>query len=130
MYNFRIVYFLLYIVCICSFTSKLLIRSNSLSNKYLSMNSHETLEYITSIKEYTIIAVGDKHKYLQEEMINNNMNTYYINLNNIFDKNELLDILKERYKYFDNSKQLWIFHKNYLIGSKEDVYKIFKDNLF
>jgi hypothetical protein len=94
------------------------------------MDSHKTLEYITSIKEYTIITVGEKHKYLQEEMNNNNMNTYYINLNNIFDKNELLDILKERYKYFDNSEQLWIFHKNYLIGSKEDVYKIFKKNLF
>lgn len=130
MYNFQFFYFLLYIVCIYSFTNKLLFRSNNLSNKYLLMDSHKTLEYITSIKEYTIITVGEKHKYLQEEMNNNNMNTYYINLNNIFDKNELLDILKERYKYFDNSEQLWIFHKNYLIGSKEDVYKIFKKNLF
>jgi hypothetical protein len=115
--------YLLYITCIYSFKNNLLFVNNKFKKK-LFMKPHDMIDYLTSIKDYTIITVDDKNKVLQDQMINNDMNVYYVNLNNIMDKNEILNILINKYKHLDTGENLWIFHKGYFFGSREDVYKI------
>lgn len=123
LYIFIIYYSLLYITCIYGFKNNLLFINNKL-NKHLFMKPLDTINYLTSIKDYTIITVGEKHKNLEKMMIINDMKVYYVNLNNILDKNEILDILTNKYKYLDSGENLWIFHRGSFIGTKEDVYQI------
>lgn len=89
------------------------------------MDSNDMVKYLISMREYTIITDNNddiKIKYLME---NNNMNVYYYNLNNLYDKDKILNILKNQYNnelFFDNN--LWIFHKGNFIGFKDDIHKI------
>lgn len=123
LYIFLIYSSLLYITSTYGFKNNLLFGNNKL-NKHLFMKPPDMINYLTSIKDYTIITVGEKHKNLEEMMIINDMKVYYVNLNNILDKNEILDILINKYRYLDSDEKLWIFHRGSFIGSKEDVYQI------
>jgi len=114
---------LLFLTGINSFKNNLLLTNNKL-NKHLFMKPQDTINYLTSLRDYTIITVGNKNKILEEMMIINDMKVYYADLNNIIDKNEILDILTNKYKHLDSGENLWIFHKGYFFGSREDVYKI------
>jgi len=126
LYIFVIYSSLLYITCIYSFKNNLLFVNNKL-NKHLFMKPQDMINYLTSIKDYTIITVGEKHKNLEEMMIINDMKVYYVNLNNILDKNEILNILTNKYRYLDSGENLWIFCRGSFIGSKEDIYKIIRE---
>jgi len=122
-YIFIFYYSLLFLTGINSFKNNLLLTNNKL-NKHLFMKPQDTINYLTSLRDYTIITVGNKNKILEEMMIINDMKVYYADLNNIIDKNEILDILTNKYKHLDSGENLWIFHKGYFFGSREDVYKI------
>jgi hypothetical protein len=98
--------------------------TDNIINKNLYMQPRDMINYLTSIKDYTIITIDEKSKNLEEYMINNDMKVYYVNLNDIFDKKEILNILKSKYKHLDSGEDLWIFHRGFFIGSREDVYKI------
>jgi Flp pilus assembly CpaF family ATPase len=98
--------------------------NNNLLNKNLLMKPNDMIDYLTSIKDYTIITINEKNKDLHEDMINNDMNVYYVNLNNIFDKDKVLDILVKKYKHLSSGEYLWVFYKGYYIGSRDDIYKI------
>lgn len=104
-----------------SFRNKIMLQRNNLQ---LNMNPNDMINYLTSIKDYTIITVGEDYKNLEEHMINNTMKVYYVNLNNVFDKNEILTILKKRYNNIETGEDLWIFYRGFFIGSKEDINRI------
>lgn len=123
MFNLFILCFLLCISSTYSFKNKMLFTDNII-NKNLYMQPRDMINYLTSIKDYTIITIDEKSKNLEEYMINNDMKVYYVNLNDIFDKKEILNILKSKYKHLDSGEDLWIFHRGFFIGSREDVYKI------
>ena len=110
LYNYFIYFFLMQ--CIFTFKNKIVVKNKL--NKKIFMKPTDMINYITSIKDYTIISTNDKNKNLQENMINNNMNAYYVNINNIFDKDEILNILNQKY----GEHNLWIFYKGSFIGSK------------
>ena len=88
------------------------------------MNSDKMIDYLVSIKDYTIICNDDKYKVLEQKMIDNDMKVYYVNLNNIFNKNEIIDILEKKYWYLDNKKKLWIFYNGQFIDFENKIYKI------
>jgi hypothetical protein len=121
--------FLIYIVLfgyVYSFKNKLLPLNNEyLNNKHL-MKPNDMINYLTSFKDYTIITTDDNCKSIEDLMIKNDMKVYYVNLNNLLDKNEILDILINKYNNFDSSENLWIFYRGFFIGSRYDIYKIIK----
>jgi hypothetical protein len=102
------------------------------------MKPNDLIDYFTSIQDYTIITINDNNKDLYNHMINNTMKVYYLNLNNITDnkivnidfydkeiyKNNIFNILVKKYKNLNSSEYLWIFYKGFLIGSREDIYKV------
>jgi len=122
-YNIIILSFFLSLYSINAFINKSML-NNNLLNKNLLMKPNDMIDYLTSIKDYTIITINEKNKDLHEDMINNDMNVYYVNLNNIFDKDKVLDILVKKYKHLSSGEYLWVFYKGYYIGSRDDIYKI------
>jgi hypothetical protein len=123
LYNIIILSFFISLYSTNALINKSMIKNNLL-NKNLLMKPNDMIDYLTSIKDYTIITVNEKNKDLHEEMINNDMNVYYVNLNNIFDKDKVLDILVKKYKHLSSGEYLWVFYKGYYIGSRDDIYKI------
>jgi hypothetical protein len=99
--------------------------------KYNSINIEKTIEYFTTIRDYTIITVGYKYKQLDYSMNNHDYDTYYVNLNNVFDKDEILNYLKNRYKNYDESKEednIWVFKYGKFIGFKDTIHELIKKN--
>jgi hypothetical protein len=95
---------------------------------YLNMmKPNDMISYLTSIKDYTIITVGDDNKDIEELMYKNNMKVYYVNLDNIFDKIEIIEILKKNYKNINSSEYLWVFYRGFFMGSREDINKIIEN---
>ena len=92
----------------------------------LMIQPNDMINILTSIKEYTIITEGDKNKKLEELMLNNNMNVYYADLNNLLNKDEILTYLKTKYNHLENGENLWIFYKGFILGSCDVVYGIIK----
>ena len=121
--------FLIYAVLfgyVYSFKNKLLPLNNEYLNKKHLMKPNDMINYLTSFKDYTIITTDDNCKSIEDLMIKNDMKVYYVNLNNLFDKKEILDILINKYNNFDSSENLWIFYRGFFIGSRYDIYKIIK----
>jgi hypothetical protein len=85
------------------------------------MSPNEMISYLTTFREYTIITVGEDYKSLEETMINKKMNVYYLDLNNLLDKNDVLTFLRKRYNNYDSGEDLWIFHNGFFIGSYNDI---------
>jgi len=97
----------------------------------LTMQPNDMINLLTSIKEYTIITEGDKNKNLEELMLNNKMNVYYADLNNLLNKNEILSYLKSKYSHLESGENLWIFYKGFILGSRDVIYGIInKKNIF
>ena len=97
---------------------------NSISK--LTMNPNDMINLLTSIKEYTIITEGENNKKLEELMLNNNMNVYYADVNNLLNKDEILSYLKTKYSHLESGENLWIFYKGFILGSRNVVYGIIK----
>ena len=117
------IYLFLNISYVFSFVNKMHVPLINLNTKiYLKPN--DLITYLTSIKEYTIITDNENNKSLEELMIKNDMNVYYVNLNNLLDKNEILTILKKKYNNIDTAENLWIFHQGFFLGSRYDINKI------
>ena len=94
--------------------------------KTLLLNPQTMINYLTSIKDYTIITDNDINKDLEDLMIQNNFNVYYFNINNLLNKNEILEILIKNHKNLESADNLWIFHQSYFFGSRNDIYQLIK----
>jgi len=101
--------------------------NNNKINYLNMMKPNDMISYLTSIKDYTIITVGDDNKDIEELMYKNNMKVYYVNLDNIFDKIEIIEILKKNYKNINSSEYLWVFYRGFFMGSREDINKIIEN---
>lgn len=91
------------------------------------MKSNVMIDYLTSIKDYTIITDTNSNKELEELMIENDLKVYYVNINNLLDKDEILDTLKKNHNNLETVENLWVFHKGFFFGSRNDVYKLIKN---
>jgi hypothetical protein len=94
----------------------------------MSMNPKNMLDILISIREYTIITDNENDKELVELLNSVNKNTYFININNLLDKENILNVLKEKYSHLDSGENLWIFYKGFILGSREVIYDIVKKN--
>lgn len=90
----------------------------------LTMKPNDMVNLLISIKEYTIITEGDNNKKLEELMLNNNMNVYYADVNNLLNKDEILSFLKTKYSHLESGENLWIFYKGFILGSRDVIYGI------
>ena len=93
-------------------------------NSKLYLKPYDLINYLTSMREYTIITDNDNNRNLEELMLINDMKVYYVNLNNLLDKNEVISILKKKYNNIDTAENLWIFHQGFFLGSRDDIYRI------
>lgn len=98
-------------------------------NTHLYMNPKELVTYLTSIRDYTIITDTYKNKNIEDSFMWYNMDIYYVNVNNLINKNDILDYLKKEYKDIDITENLWIFHKGYYLGSRSVIQKIIKGRI-
>lgn len=96
--------------------------------KSLEIPPKSIVDYLTSIKDYTIITDNDKNKDIEELMNQNNINVYYFNINNLLNKNEILDVLKYNHNNLETAENLWIFYKGHFIGSRNDALKLINKN--
>lgn len=127
--NFRLYIFFLFAFFgnVVSFKNKLIIPiiKNDIG---LYMKPKELINYFTSFRDYTIITVGDENKKIYDLFESEKINIYYMNLDNIFDKNDVLCALRENYKNVESGSDFWLFYKGYYIGGKEVVMKIINKN--
>lgn len=131
--NFKIyiLFILTFFRNIASFKNKLIIPSIK-NDIGLYMKPAELINYFASFRDYTIITVGDENKKIYDMMENANLSVYYMNLDNIFEKEIVLSILRKDYKNLESGSDFWIFHKAYHIGGKEAITNIInkKNNIF
>jgi hypothetical protein len=90
----------------------------------MSMTPKNMLDVLTSIKEYTIITDNDENKKLVDLLNNINKNVYYINTNNLLDKENIIKYLKEKYSHLETGENLWIFYRGFILGSRNEIYNI------
>jgi hypothetical protein len=124
--KFSVLLFLLFSIKIYSFQNKKILPDLNYI-KTLSMRSNYMIDYLTSIKDYTIITDSDRNKELEELMISNDFKVYYVNVNNLLNKDEILDILKKNHNNLETAENLWVFHKGFFFGSRNDIYKLIKN---
>ena len=124
--KFSVLLFLLFSIKIYSFQNKKILPDLNYI-KTLSMKSNVMIDYLTSIKDYTIITDTNSNKELEELMIENDLKVYYVNINNLLDKDEILDTLKKNHNNLETVENLWVFHKGFFFGSRNDVYKLIKN---
>jgi len=119
LYKIYFTYFILFIDRIYSFSNTLhKNKSHFLFFKHsLNMNSEneKMISYLTSFRDYTIITVGKDNKKLEEKMLAKNMDVYYLDLNNLFDKDNILDTLN--HKYITTIDNVWLFYKGEIIDN-------------
>lgn len=115
--------FLLFSNQIYSFQNKLFLPTLN-HNLRLFMSPEQMINYLTSFREYTIITVDNNYKNLEDIMIENKMNVYYVDLNNLLDKKDVLTYLKKEFNNYDSAEDLWIFNKGFFIGTYNDVINI------
>jgi len=122
-FNFKILIFLLAIQKTQSFHNKKILPNINIIKSF-EIPPISILNYLTSIKDYTIITDNDKNKDIEELMNQNNINVYYFNINNLLNKNEILDVLKYNHNNLETAENLWIFYRGHFIGSRNDALKI------
>lgn len=125
-FNFYTI-FLLLLRKIESFQNKKILPNINII-KSLEIPPISIVDYLTSIKDYTIITDNDKNKDIEELMNQNNINVYYFNINNLLNKNEVIDILKYTHNNLEDGENLWIFYKGHFIGSRNDAIKLISKN--
>jgi hypothetical protein len=91
-----------------------------------NMKPEDMVRYVSSFKDYTIISDNDNNKDLEDFMIQNNIQTYYFNVDNLLNKGEIIEYLLRNSNNYDSGENLWIFHRGFLFGSSEDVYNLIK----
>lgn len=131
--KFFIVIFLCYIFGIYSYYSysknryyKSVIKFLRYKKTYLNLSPYDQVNYLTSMRDYTIITIGNSSKKLEDHMNENGLNVYYANLDNMLDKEDILKYLIKEYKNYDSGGYLWIFHRGFFIGSRNDIDDIIK----
>jgi hypothetical protein len=124
--KYSLLLFLLFSIKIYSFQHKKILPDLNYI-KSLSMKSNVMIDYLTSIKDYTIITDSDSNKELEEFMIENDLKVYYVNINNLLDKDEILDTLKKNHNNLETAENLWVFHKGFFFGSRNDIYNLIKN---
>jgi len=99
-------------------------------NKHFDIftNKEQLLRYITSFRDFTIITDGDKAKDLFAKMEKNKFDTYYMDLNNLVDKNDIIYYLVKKYNTNNSGENIWVFKREFLIGSGEDALKLISKN--
>lgn len=109
----------------------LLKHSASPENKHFDIftNKEQLLRYITSFRDFTIITDGDKAKDLFAKMEKNKYDTYYMDLNNLVDKNDIIYYLVKKYNTNNSGENIWVFRREFLIGSGEDALKLISKNI-
>ena len=101
-------------------------QTSKISSTILCMEPPDMINYLTSFKDYTIITRGIQSKNLEEIMIEKNMQVYYVNIDNLLDKDDIESFLKSKYKNMYSDDDLWVFHKGYYIGSSVDILDLIK----
>jgi hypothetical protein len=89
-------------------------------------DKEQFIRYTTSFRKYTIISVDNNGKDLFDTMINEKYDTYYMDLNNIIEKDTTLSYLIKNYKSYNSGEKLWVFCGDFFIGSREDMLDIIK----
>jgi hypothetical protein len=87
-------------------------------------NNNDLINYLISFKDYTIISEGYKNKYLESLLIENNMNVYYVNIDNLLNKDDVLDFMKKKYRNCNSGDNLWFFYKGFFMGSYDELLEI------
>ena len=96
--------------------------NNIINNK----NNQYLINYLSSFKDYTIITEGYRNKYLESLLMDYEMNVYYVNVDNLLDKDELLEYLNNKYKNCNSADNLWVFYKGFFIGSHDEILEIIR----
>ena len=94
----------------------------------IQMSPKNMLDVLTSIKEYTIITDNESNKELVDLLNTVNKNAYFVNTNNLLDKDNIIQYLKEKYSHLDSGENLWIFYKGFILGSREVIYEVVSKN--
>jgi hypothetical protein len=94
----------------------------------IQMSPKNMLDVLTSIKEYTIITDNETNKELVDLLNTVNKNAYFVNTNNLLDKDSMIQYLKEKYSHLDSGENLWIFYKGFILGSREVIYDVISKN--
>lgn len=106
--------------------SKSFLNKNIVPIPNLLLKPNHMVDYLTSIKDYTIISIGETNRELETKLIEKNYKVYYVNLENIIDYNDILEYLKTKYKNYNSGEYLWVFYKGFFIGSREDLNNLIK----
>lgn len=89
-------------------------------------DKEQFIRYATSFRKYTIISIDNNGKDLYNTMINEKCDTYYMDLNNIIEKDTTLSYLIKNYKSYNSGEKLWVFRGDFFVGSREDMLNIIK----
>ena len=125
LYKFIFYIFLLFKNNTYGFSKKQLIYN---INKLILTNPNDMINYLTSIKDYTIITKGEKNKNLELLLNEKNIQVNYVNIENLINSKEVFDFLQKKYKNIHSIEYTWIFYKGHFFGSIEDIYNKFKNN--
>jgi hypothetical protein len=102
------------------------VQSSLYDNKHFDIftNKEQLIRYITSFRNFTIISEGELGKDLFAQMNEKKYDTYYMDLNNLLDKNDIIYYLVKKYNTKNSGENVWVFKKEFLIGSREDALKL------
>lgn len=109
-------------------------RKTSILNSILNQNelrSFEMFKYFISLRDYTIITTGNRNRYIEDIMNINNMNVYYVNIDNLIDNVNFKNFLKNKYNYVNSSNEsdnVWIFYRGDYVASKNDFMNLIQKN--
>ena len=118
MYKFLFFYFF-----ISSFRAYKLNNTPLFSNNFykLTFKPNDMLDILTSIKEYTIITDNDNDVLLYNNFTSLHNNVYFVNVNNLLDKKDMLSYLNEKYSNIDTGENLWLFYRGFMLGSRDTI---------
>jgi hypothetical protein len=88
-------------------------------------------KYFISLRDYTIITTGNRNRYIEDIMNINNMNVYYVNIDNLIDNVNFKNFLKNKYNYVNSSNEsdnVWIFYRGDYVASKNDFMNLIQKN--
>ena len=87
----------------------------------LNMTPYEQVNYLTSIRDFTIITRGNSYRKIEDIMNENGLNVYYVNLDNMIDKDNILKYLEKQYKNQYTGEHFWVFYRGTFNGYIEDI---------
>jgi hypothetical protein len=90
----------------------------------MTNNNNDLINYLVGFKDYTIISEGYKNKYLESLLMENNINVYYVNVDNLLNKDDVLDFMKKKYRNCNSGDNLWFFYKGFFMGSYDELLEI------